>query len=75
MEAVDFPTRRQAPTSQNVAEVIDVSVDFNANYGGGKKGLYVRVRYPSQKERPIFFPWPPAAKTDRFLEAPRGAQP
>ena len=71
MSDFKFPTQRQRGPSSYVAEVLKVYEGFNAKYGPeGKDGLFVKIRYESTgSQRDIFYPFPPAAKSDRFIEA------
>ena len=69
-DKVSFPTKRQTLAGSYVAEVLDVYTGFNANYGGGRAGLYIKIRYENTgRVHDRFFPDPPAMKTDRLIQA------
>jgi hypothetical protein len=71
MGSFSFPTQRQRGPASYVATVIQVYEGFNAKYGpNGRDGLYIKIRYDtSGSNRDIFYPTPPAAKSDRLLQA------
>lgn len=67
----NFPTKRQRGPSSYEAEVVGVEEGFVPNYGpDGRHGLYIEIQYATTgKTRKIFYPSPPAMKSNKLLEA------
>lgn len=69
MSEIKFPTLRQRGPSSYIGEVMKVWEGINANYAGGKEGLFITVQSQNSPARDLFYPFPPSAKGNRLIKA------